>query len=285
MRESKIQKAIERAADSIARAESILIGAGAGMGVDSGLPDFRGQEGFWNAYPKLARQNVSFEEMANPKWFAASPKLAWGFYGHRFNLYRTVTPHPGFKLLKEWQDCLNKDAFVFTSNVDGQFQKAGFEEHCIYECHGSIHHWQCSNDCSGQIWTAPDNALEIDEEQLELVSSLPRCKECGAVARPNILMFGDWDWNAKRAEKQSFHYQNWQIQKFEKCKKAEQKSVTIELGAGTAVPTVRYECEQKRRDNILIRVNPRESQVPVENSISIPLGALDALSAIDDLLR
>ena len=77
-------KAIESAAQFIESAEAIMIGAGAGMGVDSGLPDFRA-EGFWRAYPQLEELGVSFEEMANPQWFEKNPRLAWGFYGHHLN--------------------------------------------------------------------------------------------------------------------------------------------------------------------------------------------------------
>lgn len=55
------------------------------MGVDSGLPDFSGDEGFWNAYLALAKTNVKFYEIANPSNFERDPKLAWGFHGHRLN--------------------------------------------------------------------------------------------------------------------------------------------------------------------------------------------------------
>lgn len=58
------------------------------MGVDSGLPDFRGNEGFWKAYPALARAGISFIEAANPDTFHARPATAWRFYGHRLQLYR-----------------------------------------------------------------------------------------------------------------------------------------------------------------------------------------------------
>ena len=63
------------------------------MGVDSGLPDFRGKEGFWKAYPALARANMCFTRIANPVSFTRNPELAWGFYGHRLNLYRDTVPH------------------------------------------------------------------------------------------------------------------------------------------------------------------------------------------------
>ena len=83
-----VEHALTQAAEVIEKAEALFISAGAGMGVDSGLPDFRGTEGFWKAYPPIARLGKSFTEMANPVWFHRNPKLAWAFYGHRLNLYR-----------------------------------------------------------------------------------------------------------------------------------------------------------------------------------------------------
>src|SRR5436305_9987595 len=140
MSAAQINDAIRRAADVIAPAEAVLIGAGAGMGVDSGLPDFRGDEGFWRAYPPFRNLGLSFVDLANPQWFDRDPALAWGFYGHRMNLYRATEPHEGFRQLLEIAREKPGGYFVFTSNVDGQFQKAGFAPTQIVECHGSIHH-------------------------------------------------------------------------------------------------------------------------------------------------
>jgi len=133
---------IDRVHSLIKDAETIIITAGAGMGVDSGLPDFRGNEGFWKAYPPIKKLGYEFMQMANPSLFETNPKLAWGFYGHRLKLYRETQPHEGFKLLLELVKEKNDNYFVFTSNVDGQFQKAGFNTEKIYEVHGSIHHWK-----------------------------------------------------------------------------------------------------------------------------------------------
>src|SRR5579871_3047174 len=90
---------LRQAAEAVAAAEALLIGAGAGMGVDSGLPDFRGDQGFWRAYPPYAKLRLSFMDLASPEWFARDPQLAWGFYGHRLNLYRATQPHAGFQIL------------------------------------------------------------------------------------------------------------------------------------------------------------------------------------------
>src|SRR5688572_20278296 len=90
---------LARAARAIRGAEYLVIAAGAGMGVDSGLPDFRGPQGFWRAYPAFEKLGLRFEEIANARWFDEDPHLAWGFYGHRLNLYRRTRPHEGFEIL------------------------------------------------------------------------------------------------------------------------------------------------------------------------------------------
>jgi NAD-dependent SIR2 family protein deacetylase len=50
----------------------------------------------------------------------------------------------GFLILKELVTKKNNNYFIFTSNIDNQFQKAGFSDEKIYECHGSLSHLQCS---------------------------------------------------------------------------------------------------------------------------------------------
>ena len=133
-----IEQTLDRAAAAIAEADAILIGAGAGMGVDSGLPDFRGPQGFWRAYPPYERLGLHFVAVANPRWFVEDPELAWGFYGHRMGLYRRTEPHEGFAILRRWAERMPRGGFVYTSNVDGHFQRAGFDPDRIVEVHGTI---------------------------------------------------------------------------------------------------------------------------------------------------
>ena len=64
------------AARLVSAADGLIIAAGAGMGVDSGLPDFRGNEGFWKAYPALARARLEFTRIASPSAFERNPQLA-----------------------------------------------------------------------------------------------------------------------------------------------------------------------------------------------------------------
>lgn len=268
-----------KAAIAIKQANAIIITSGAGMGVDSGLPDFRGNSGFWKEYPAISHLGISFSEMANPRWFDENPKLAWAFYGHRYNLYNSTKPHSGFNKLLEIGKAKEFGYFSFTSNVDGQFQKAAYSNDFIEEVHGSINHLQCSVPCSSDIWEAQNLNIEIDKELFEAKAPYPTCPKCGAIARPNILMFGDWNWLSHRSENQSSNFYKWQ----HKLKDNNAKPVIIEFGAGRAVPTVRIKSERIAQEfnATLIRINPRDFEIPRGlNGIEISDGALDGINNI-----
>lgn len=84
------QPTMERAAKAIREADAFVFTAGAGMSVDSGLPDFRGPEGFWRCYPPMQKLGLAFADCSNPAAFRRDPRFAWGFFGHRYNIYSTV---------------------------------------------------------------------------------------------------------------------------------------------------------------------------------------------------
>lgn len=267
-------EAIEKAAVFLRGADAVLITAGAGMGVDSGLPDFRGDDGFWKAYPPLQQAGIRFVEMANPVHFEQDPRLAWGFYGHRLQLYRATVPHEGFSILLAIAAELKNGYFVYTSNVDGQFQKAGFDPQRVAECHGSIHHQQCSAGCTEEIWSADDFIPEVDLGACRLTSDLPACPHCGAVARPNILMFNDSEWIARRSDLQYERMRRWAG--------ASGKIVVIELGAGVHIPSIRRFGEASKFP--LVRVNPRDCEVHGPNAVAVKAGALAGLRLLRDAL-
>lgn len=252
-------------------ADALIITAGAGMGVDSGLPDFRGNAGLWRAYPALRCAGLDFVSVASPRTFEEDPHLAWGFYGHRLNLYRDTTPHEGFQILRRWLGRMNNGGFVYTSNVDGQFQMAGFGEERIVECHGSLHWLQCMDSCDGRLWEAAGWVPDVDNDACRLISPLPQCPSCGGLARPNVLMFGDGQWNDERSSRQRQRLESWLA--------SVSRPVVVELGAGTAVPAVRWFGSLLNAP--LIRINLRESEVDRGVGVGLPGRALEVLSKLE----
>jgi NAD-dependent SIR2 family protein deacetylase len=254
----ELEEQLLRAAEAIGNADALIITAGAGMGVDSGLPDFRGDHGFWNAYPMYRRLGLSFVQAANPEHFERDPAFGWGFYGHRANLYRATMPHQGFQILKKWL--------------------ADFGEESILEVHGSIHHLQCLSPCSNAIWDN-DEEIQVDFATMR-AGQIPKCIRCGGGARPNILMFGDFSWLPDRTRRQEREFDEFMTDH------SGARLVIIELGAGTAIPTIRHMGESLagRNNGVLIRINPREAQVP-PGQISIAAGALAGLEGIERVFR
>jgi NAD-dependent SIR2 family protein deacetylase len=163
---------------------------------------------------------------------------------------------------------------VFTGNVDGQFQRTGFGEARIVECHGSLHHLQCTRPFSEAIWPADEFAPKVDAEACRLLNTPPTCPWCGALARPNVLMFGDWAWFEQRARQQELRLSSWL--------RGVRRLVVIELAAGTAIPSVRHFSHQALidHDGILVSINPREAQVPRGGDVVIASGALAGQKAI-----
>ena len=262
---------IAAAARAVRQVDALVIAAGAGMGVDSGLPDFRGPEGFWRAYPHLNAAGKDFYAMASPQSFEDDAALAWQFYGHRQALYRDTPPHEGFSMLLAWARAASAGYFVFTSNVDGHFETAGFDPERIFECHGNIHRLQCLRPCGEHLW---ETGVPVDAD-----AGLPACPECGGDARPNVLMFGDFGWIGDVSQEQSRRYTEW-------LESLRGKRLTvIEIGAGVAVPSVRHESESLLRDfgATLVRVNPREPEGP-PGTVSIRSGGLDAARRIANRL-
>ena len=270
------EDAIARAAARIGAADAIVVAAGAGMGVDSGLPDFRGPEGFWRAYPAYQKLGLRFEAMASPGHFRNDPGLGWGFYGHRQNLYRVTAPHDGFAMLRRWVEGKPQGGFVFTSNVDDHFGRAGFDRDRIVEIHGSVEWRQCLAGCGPAIFAADGEPIDVDPESFRAAAPFPRCPGCAGLARPNILMFGDRSWLPDRTDAQLDRFNLWLNSL------GTSRLVVVELGAGQAIPTVRNLAEQLvfELGATLVRINVREPETP-RGQIGLAGPALATLRAID----
>jgi NAD-dependent SIR2 family protein deacetylase len=175
------------------------------------------------------------------------------------------------------------------SNVDGQFQRAGFAG--VVEAHGSIHHLQCLRPCSDDVWPVDDVAVDVDEDTMRADPPLPRCRHCGGLACPNVLMFGDWAWIDQPAEAQEHELVGW----LRMLIRAKSRLTVVELGAGKAIPTARVRAERtasaavsgRRSGGLLINIRPDPTAAAVSPGAGVALraGALAALIAVDARLR
>ena len=147
------------------------------------------------------------------------------------------------------------------------------------EIHGSILHLQCTSACNDAIWSAAETGLTVDLDTMRAQEPLPRCGECQQVARPNILMFDDYKFQRARTAASEHRYESW-LRGLPGVEIA-----IIEIGAGTALASIRSECERhvRKRGARLIRINPRAPEVPL-GQVGLAMGALEALEALDEQL-
>ena len=226
----------------------------------------------WRAYPPYRALGLRFEELADPVHFADDPSLAWGFYGHRLALYRSTVPHAGFEVLRRW--ARDRPTQVLTSNVDGQFQIAGFDSEVVAEVHGSIHRLQCLAGC-GPPWPADGTTVDVDPATMRARPPLPSCPRCEGLARPNILMFGDMDWDPSDAAPRLTAYTAF-------VREHRTSLAVVEIGAGTALPTIRRQAEfASAASRALVRINVREPQVRDGRAVGIAAPACEVLQALD----
>lgn len=170
--------------------------------------------------------------------------------------------------------------FVFTSNVDGQFQRAGFHSDRIVECHGSIHHLQAISGGS-EIWPADALHIHVDEDTFLAKDPLP-ASQSGELARPNILMFGDYYWVSRRTNGQHDRFTSW----IKMLRERNAKNVAVvDIGSGTAVPTARNMANRLSamfENGELVRINPRDPDLGRSKGYNFSLGALETLLALED---
>lgn len=266
---------VRRALELLKRSDAVVVAAGAGTGVDSGLKVFQGSEGFWKAYPALGRAGIGFTQIASPQAFRDMPERAWGFYGHRLALYRKTRPHQGVKVLGKWGAKNGRELAIYTSNEDGQFQAAGYSENQIVECRGSVHWLQCLDGCSQDVWPADDFVPEVDDEEGVLLNAAPRCRHCGGLARPNVLMFNDEGWSPARCREQQARQNEWLAEV--------KRPAVFEIGVGAANASVRNFTERLSNAHgaSLIRINPRDASVRRGLDVPLPMTALEAPFAIE----
>ena len=160
--------AIEEARELLAQAQSVAVLTGAGVSAESGIPTFRGDGGLWREYRA--------EELATPEAFARDPRLVWEWYNWRRESIKQAQPNAAHRALVRLEKAKPRFTLI-TQNVDGLHDLAGSGK--ILKLHGDIWRMRCT-EC-GATW--PDRRAPLPK--------LPPHCQCGAVARPAVVWFGE----------------------------------------------------------------------------------------------
>lgn len=259
-------------------ADAVAIFAGAGMSVDSGLEQYRGDDGLWTKSIILNNKTVNYYDLMKPAAFREEPELAWGLIGDRMKKYGSAEPHEGYTILKEM--VIQKEYFIITSNIDEHFQKAGFDAKRILEFHGSIFNTQCMYNIECGIWETPN--IRFDPIDMITTSQIPMCPVCNSYCRPNIHLFDDDFFVPTISAEQQFRYMEWREKINLNCKNI----LAIEIGAGKTLPIIRNYAERfAGENNPLIRINLNDHETNQTNHISVPFGAKDTFVRIRESLN
>jgi NAD-dependent deacetylase len=149
---------------------SLTVLTGAGISAESGVPTFRGEGGLWRSYRA--------EELATPSAFRADPRLVWEWYDWRRGLIGACQPNAAHQTLAEMESHFD-DFVLVTQNVDGLHRLAGSRH--IIELHGNIWRMRCTRHCQPP-W---------EDRSSPLPEIPPHCPGCGALARPDVVWFGE----------------------------------------------------------------------------------------------
>ncbi|MBN1659782.1 MAG: NAD-dependent deacylase [Anaerolineae bacterium] len=149
---------------------SVAVLTGAGVSAESGVPTFRGEGGLW--------RNYRAEELATPQAFRRDPALVWAWYNWRRGLIAPCQPNPAHETLAEMERYFD-DFTLITQNVDGLHALAGSRH--VLELHGNIWRLRCTRGCRAP-W---------EERAADLPDIPPHCPDCGALARPDVVWFGE----------------------------------------------------------------------------------------------
>jgi NAD-dependent deacetylase len=158
---------VDRLAELIRSRRPCIVLTGAGVSTESGIPDFRSPTGIW--------ADVDPMEYGSLRAFRADPEKVWSFYAKRIELLTGAEPNEAHYALAE----LERRGFVstiVTQNIDLLHTRAGSRD--VVEVHGSIRTASCPS-CRA---TYP-----LDESLLPV----PRCADCGAVLKPDVVFFGE----------------------------------------------------------------------------------------------
>ena len=156
-----------------------LVITGAGVSAESGIPTFRGKDGYW--------RNLDPAKLATPEAFTKNPKLVWEWYRERRQRIRDAQPNPAHQAIVKLG--AHADEFLLvTQNVDDLHLRAESEgqrlsPEKIVQIHGDIFETQCSS-CEFS------RREELEEEE-EAKGNLPQCPQCGELMRPGVVWFGE----------------------------------------------------------------------------------------------
>lgn len=168
--------------------QRVIVLTGAGVSAESGIPTFRGPEGYWTVGSKVYQP----QEIATNTMLMSKPEDVWMWFLYRRGVCRKSQPNPGHLAIVEMEQLLGDRFILITQNVDGLHNRAGNSLERTYKIHGDLEFMRCMYDCTSEVFPIPE-AMPAKERGSALTPEewdLLICPNCGRATRPHVLL---WD--------------------------------------------------------------------------------------------
>ncbi len=174
---------------TVEKASKIVVLTGAGISAESGIPTFRGPEGYWS----IGSQEYHPQEMATFSMFLREPHEVWKWYCYRRSVCAEADPNPGHFALVKLEELLQDRFVLITQNVDGLHFRAGNSPDRTFQIHGNLNYMRCSQECSTDIYPIPDiiPTTPVTKDFPHELTDLLRCPKCNQLTRPHVLWFDE----------------------------------------------------------------------------------------------
>jgi NAD-dependent deacetylase len=184
---SDLDRAAATAADAAAHDGRVIVLTGAGISAESGIPTFRGPEGYWT----VGAREYQPQELARASAFARMPWEIWAWYLYRRGVCRRAQPNAAHAAIAALERALGDRFQLITQNVDGLHRRAGSAR--VWAIHGDLELARCADDCTRGTFPIPDGVPDLGKGETlpEPARALLRCARCGAIARPHVLWFDE----------------------------------------------------------------------------------------------
>ena len=167
---------------------SFLVGAG--VSAESGIPTFRGKDGFWVSGSK----NYKAQEIGTKRFFNIASHEVLKFYLYRKSITEFAEPNESHHKLVQIETLLNDQFALVSQNVDGLHKKAGNTSERTYLIHGDHDYMRCGDDCTNELFPIPSGIQlknrkkdQLSEQDIDLL----KCPNCGEDLRPHVLWFDE----------------------------------------------------------------------------------------------
>lgn len=171
--ETKLEEKIENFQKIYDNSDSIVFFGGAGVSTESGIPDFRSQDGLYSQQWKYPPETI-----ISRSFFDANPVEFYRFYREKL-IIKNIEPNTAHFQLAKMEE-KGKLKAVVTQNIDGLHQKAGSRN--VFELHGSTLRNFCM-DCGAEY------GIDFIAESENFPDKLPRCAKCGGLVKPDVVLY------------------------------------------------------------------------------------------------